>query len=48
MSVVSIMAVRGIVPALTTDRPPAPDIEALADALQAGLLGTLAREKDEA
>ena len=41
-------AVRGIVPALTTDRPPAPDIEALADALQAGLLDTLAREKDEA
>jgi histidine ammonia-lyase len=37
-------AVREIVPALTADRPPSPDIEALAAALQTGLLDALAPE----
>jgi histidine ammonia-lyase len=39
-------AVREIVPALTADRPPSPDIEALAAALQSGQLDAL--EPDEA
>lgn len=37
-------AVRGIVPTLTVDRPPSPEIEALAIALRDGLLDDLARE----
>src|SRR5487761_676232 len=37
-------AVRGIVPTLRDDRPPAPDIEALATALRAGLLDGLVPE----
>src|SRR5258707_14072625 len=37
-------AVRRIVPHLEEDRPPAPDIEALAEALRAGLLEGLAPE----
>lgn len=37
-------AVRGLVPTLGEDRPPAPDIEALAQALRAGLLDDLAPE----
>ncbi len=41
-------AVRSVVPALTSDRPPSPDIEALADALQSGLLDALALEGDVA
>ena len=41
-------AVRQIVPALTADRPPSPDIEALATALQAGLLDALAPDGDVA
>ncbi|HEU5348191.1 MAG TPA: histidine ammonia-lyase [Ktedonobacterales bacterium] len=41
-------AVRQIVPALTADRPPSPDIEALTAALQAGLLDALAPGGDEA
>jgi histidine ammonia-lyase len=38
--------VRGIVPALTTDRAPAPDIEALALAVRGGLLDGLAPEPE--
>ena len=37
-------AVRGVVPTLRDDRPPAPDIEALATALRAGLLDGLVPE----
>jgi histidine ammonia-lyase len=37
-------AVRALAPALTADRPPAPDIEQLAAALRAGLLDALAPE----
>lgn len=37
-------AVRSVVPALTADRPPSPDIEALAAAIHAGLLESLAPE----
>ncbi len=37
-------AVRGVVPTLREDRPPAPDIEALATALRAGLLDELVPE----
>jgi histidine ammonia-lyase len=37
-------AVRALVPALAADRPPAPDIERLAEALRAGLLEALAPE----
>jgi histidine ammonia-lyase len=37
-------AVRGVVPTLRDDRPPAPDIEALAEALLAGLLDDLVPE----
>src|SRR5262249_23370008 len=39
-------AVRGIVPHLDEDRPPSPDIEALADAIRDGLLDGLAPEAD--
>jgi histidine ammonia-lyase len=39
-------AVRGIVPHLDEDRPPSPDIEALADAVRDGLLDGLAPEAD--
>jgi histidine ammonia-lyase len=39
-------AVRSIVPALTADRPPSPDIEALAVALQAGLLDAIAPDEE--
>ena len=39
-------AVRGIAPSLTTDRPPSPEIEALATALQDGLLDDLAPETE--
>ena len=35
-----------IVPALTNDRPPSPDIEALAEALHAGLLDALAPDEE--
>lgn len=41
-------AVRGIVPSLAADRPPSPDIEALAAALQSGLLDALAPDSDRA
>jgi histidine ammonia-lyase len=44
----AVAAVRQIVPALTADRPPSPDIEALANALQAGLLDALAPDGDVA
>ncbi len=44
----AVAAVRQIVPALTADRPPSPDIEALATALQAGLLDALAPDGDVA
>jgi histidine ammonia-lyase len=37
-------AVRGVVPHLDEDRPPSPDIEALAAAVRDGLLDTLAPE----
>jgi histidine ammonia-lyase len=37
-------AVRGVVPTLEADRPPSPDIEALAAALRAGLLDALVAE----
>jgi len=37
-------AVRGLVPTLAADRPPSPDIEALAAALREGLLDELAPE----
>ncbi len=39
-------AVRGIVPTLSVDRPPSPEIEALALALHDGLLDDLARDDD--
>jgi histidine ammonia-lyase len=39
-------AVREILPALTSDRPPAPDIEALSAALQAGLLDAVVPDGD--
>jgi hypothetical protein len=38
--------VRGIVPHLDDDRPPSPDIEALAAAVRDGLLDDLAPEAD--
>jgi histidine ammonia-lyase len=40
-------AVRGLVPTLAADRPPSPDIEAVAVALREGLLHALAPEADE-
>jgi hypothetical protein len=40
-------AVRGLVPTLAADRPPAPDIEAVAVALREGLLDALAPDVDE-
>jgi histidine ammonia-lyase len=40
----ALAAVRGIAPTLREDRPPAPDIEALAAAVRAGLLDDLAPE----
>lgn len=44
----AVAAVRQIVPALTADRPPSSDIEALAAALQAGLLDALTPDGAEA
>jgi histidine ammonia-lyase len=40
-------AIRRIVPALTADRPPSPDIETLAAALQSGLLDEIAPDAAE-
>ena len=40
----ALAAVRGVAPTLREDRPPAPDIEALAAAVRAGLLDDLAPE----